>query len=134
MPSSFEAAASSRLNSRAAALISQKGGTPKDVDFTGRWNCYYDLDDFWIIDGVPQRVIKTAVIDRLESGGVIRRLLRALRHAWAFRRATGTSFSTMSIAASSAASMVMDGFTRPDRLIFQPSSGRGFSVAEPGSA
>jgi NAD(P)H-dependent flavin oxidoreductase YrpB (nitropropane dioxygenase family) len=44
------------------------------------------------IDGVPQRVIKTALIEQLENGGVIRRFARALRHAWAFRRETGTSF------------------------------------------
>jgi serine/threonine protein kinase len=43
------------LTSRGAALISQKGGSPEDVDFSGHWNCYHDLDDFWIINGVPQR-------------------------------------------------------------------------------
>jgi NAD(P)H-dependent flavin oxidoreductase YrpB (nitropropane dioxygenase family) len=44
------------------------------------------------IDGVPQRVIKTALIEHIEHGGVVGRLLRALKHAWSFRRATGTSF------------------------------------------
>jgi NAD(P)H-dependent flavin oxidoreductase YrpB (nitropropane dioxygenase family) len=44
------------------------------------------------VDGVPQRVIRTPLIDRLESAGVLGRLLRAFRHAWAFRRVTHTSF------------------------------------------
>src|SRR5262249_20768410 len=43
------------------------------------------------IDGVPQRVIRTPFIDKLERGGFFGRLLRALLHAWAFRRETGTS-------------------------------------------
>jgi NAD(P)H-dependent flavin oxidoreductase YrpB (nitropropane dioxygenase family) len=44
------------------------------------------------IDGVPQRVIRTRFIERLEASGVMGRLWRAMRHAWAFRRATHTSF------------------------------------------
>jgi len=44
------------------------------------------------IDGVPQRVIKTSLVDRLERGGFLGRLVRALRHAWAFRRLTHSSF------------------------------------------
>ncbi len=43
------------------------------------------------IDGVPQRVIRTHFIDRLERGSFVVRLLRALRHAWAFRKTTGTT-------------------------------------------
>jgi len=38
-----------------AALISQKGGSLEDVECSSRWNCYHDLDDFWMIDGIPQR-------------------------------------------------------------------------------
>jgi NAD(P)H-dependent flavin oxidoreductase YrpB (nitropropane dioxygenase family) len=43
------------------------------------------------IDGVPQRVIRTPFVEHLEQGSAIGRFLRALRHAWAFRRATHTS-------------------------------------------
>jgi NAD(P)H-dependent flavin oxidoreductase YrpB (nitropropane dioxygenase family) len=43
------------------------------------------------IDGVPQRVIRTRFIEELEAASVLRRFVRALRHAWAFRRTTGTS-------------------------------------------
>ncbi len=41
------------------------------------------------IDGAPQRVIRTSVIDGLERAGSLRRLWRALGNAFRFRRATG---------------------------------------------
>jgi NAD(P)H-dependent flavin oxidoreductase YrpB (nitropropane dioxygenase family) len=44
------------------------------------------------VDGVPQRVIVTPFIDRLERAGRLRRLVGALKHAWAFRALTGASF------------------------------------------
>jgi NAD(P)H-dependent flavin oxidoreductase YrpB (nitropropane dioxygenase family) len=43
------------------------------------------------VDGVPQRVIRTPFIDRLESASRARALAAALAHAWAFRRETGAS-------------------------------------------
>jgi NAD(P)H-dependent flavin oxidoreductase YrpB (nitropropane dioxygenase family) len=43
------------------------------------------------IDGHPQRVIRTAFVDALEKSSRLLALLRAIRHAWAFRRLTGTS-------------------------------------------
>ncbi len=43
------------------------------------------------IDGAPQRVIRTDVIDGLERAGRVRRFWRALRNAFRFRRATGAS-------------------------------------------
>jgi len=43
------------------------------------------------IDGAPQRVIRTDVIDGLERGGRLRRFWRALRNALRFRRITGAS-------------------------------------------
>ncbi|HEY2518242.1 MAG TPA: nitronate monooxygenase [Polyangiaceae bacterium] len=48
------------------------------------------------IDGHPQRVIRTKLVDSLEGSGLVSGLLRALRHAWRFRALTGTSmFSLM---------------------------------------
>jgi NAD(P)H-dependent flavin oxidoreductase YrpB (nitropropane dioxygenase family) len=44
------------------------------------------------VDGVPQRVILTRAIERLERATGIGRMLRALGHAWAFRRLTGASW------------------------------------------
>jgi NAD(P)H-dependent flavin oxidoreductase YrpB (nitropropane dioxygenase family) len=43
------------------------------------------------IDGAPQRVIRTPVIDGLERAGSMRRFWRALRSALAFRKITGAS-------------------------------------------
>src|SRR5213076_2020410 len=43
------------------------------------------------IDGFPQRVIRTGLVDRLEGAGPARALVSALRHAWAFRGLTGSS-------------------------------------------
>ncbi len=43
------------------------------------------------VDGYPQRVVRTAFIDRLERAGPIGRGLAAMRHALAFRALTGTS-------------------------------------------
>lgn len=45
------------------------------------------------IDGVPQRVVRTAVVDRLERAGPVRSLLRALGNAHAFRRDTGATLA-----------------------------------------
>ncbi len=41
------------------------------------------------IDGAPQRVIRTPVIDGLERAGPLRRFFRALGNAFRFRRVTG---------------------------------------------
>lgn len=43
------------------------------------------------IDGAPQRVIRTALVDRLEAGTALRRLPEAARNAWDFRKETGRS-------------------------------------------
>jgi NAD(P)H-dependent flavin oxidoreductase YrpB (nitropropane dioxygenase family) len=43
------------------------------------------------IDGAPQRVIRTDLVDRLERSSPLLRLPRALRSALEFRRLTGTS-------------------------------------------
>ncbi|MFY1650577.1 NAD(P)H-dependent flavin oxidoreductase [Solwaraspora sp. WMMB762] len=44
------------------------------------------------LDGVPQRVLRTDFIDRLERAGPARRLVRSVRSAARFRRLTGTSW------------------------------------------
>ncbi len=43
------------------------------------------------IDGYPQRVIRTPVVDRLEGAGRLTALPRALKHALSFRKLTGAS-------------------------------------------
>jgi NAD(P)H-dependent flavin oxidoreductase YrpB (nitropropane dioxygenase family) len=47
------------------------------------------------IDGYPQRVIRTEVVDELERASVATRLPRALRRAAEFRRLTGTSWRAL---------------------------------------
>jgi NAD(P)H-dependent flavin oxidoreductase YrpB (nitropropane dioxygenase family) len=44
------------------------------------------------LDGVPQRVLRTPFVERLEAGGGITRLLRAARNAAAFRKLSGRSW------------------------------------------
>jgi NAD(P)H-dependent flavin oxidoreductase YrpB (nitropropane dioxygenase family) len=44
------------------------------------------------VDGVPQRLIATDFIARLEHAGRLRRLLAALWHGWRFRKLTRTPF------------------------------------------
>ncbi|MEJ5255844.1 MAG: nitronate monooxygenase [Acidimicrobiales bacterium] len=44
------------------------------------------------VDGYPQRVIRTEVVDELERSTMLTRLPKALRNALAFRKLTGTSF------------------------------------------
>jgi NAD(P)H-dependent flavin oxidoreductase YrpB (nitropropane dioxygenase family) len=47
------------------------------------------------VDGAPQRVIRTAVVDHLEGAGRLAALPRALRNALAFRRQTHTSLGAL---------------------------------------
>lgn len=44
------------------------------------------------IDGYPQRVIRTELVDALEKASVVTRFPRALKSALEFRKLTGTSF------------------------------------------
>ena len=45
-----------------------------------------------VLDGVPQRVLRTELADRLVRGSSLSRLVRSLRHAAAFRKMSGTSW------------------------------------------
>lgn len=49
------------------------------------------------IDGAPQRVIRTGMIDRLEHAGPFRRLFLAIKNAFALRQVTGTGFLALLI-------------------------------------
>ncbi len=49
------------------------------------------------VDGAPQRVIRTDVVDHLEGAGKVVALPRALRNALAFRRQTHTSLRALLI-------------------------------------
>ena len=47
------------------------------------------------VDGYPQRVVRTALIDRLERSGFLGRLLSAVRHALALSDATDATLTGM---------------------------------------
>ena len=47
------------------------------------------------IDGYPQRVVRTEVVDELEKASVLTRFPKALKNALEFRRLTGTSFADL---------------------------------------
>jgi NAD(P)H-dependent flavin oxidoreductase YrpB (nitropropane dioxygenase family) len=45
-----------------------------------------------VLDGVPQRVLRTGLADKLIRGSELSRLGRSVRHAMAFRKASGTTW------------------------------------------
>ena len=45
------------------------------------------------VDGAPQRVVRTDLVDHLESQSWLRALPRAVRSAYQFRRETGATFA-----------------------------------------
>lgn len=47
------------------------------------------------VDGLPHRVLRTPLIDRLEEAGPLGRLVRAARNAERFRRLSGTTWRAM---------------------------------------
>jgi NAD(P)H-dependent flavin oxidoreductase YrpB (nitropropane dioxygenase family) len=47
------------------------------------------------VDGAPQRLIRTELVDRLERAGRWRALGRAVTNAYAFRRETGTTMAAL---------------------------------------
>jgi NAD(P)H-dependent flavin oxidoreductase YrpB (nitropropane dioxygenase family) len=47
------------------------------------------------VDGAPQRVVRTDLVEHLESQGWLRALPRALRSAYAFRKETGATFTSL---------------------------------------
>lgn len=55
-------------------------------------------DDIFVtdrFDGVPQRMIRNPLTERLEKAGSLRMLTNALVSAWRFRKLTGASFGDM---------------------------------------
>jgi NAD(P)H-dependent flavin oxidoreductase YrpB (nitropropane dioxygenase family) len=47
------------------------------------------------IDGYPQRVLRTEVVDEIEKASIVTRFPRALRNALEFRKLTGTSYQAL---------------------------------------
>jgi len=71
-------------------LLTQESRVPEEVKSLYLQASVTDTVVTRSIDGAPQRVIRTPVVDRLESASPVTRLPRALRSALQFRRLTGT--------------------------------------------
>ncbi len=72
-------------------LLTQESTVPDNVKAVYLAKSVTDTVVSRRIDGQPQRVIRTDLVDRLEAGGRIGALPRAARNALAFRKLTGTS-------------------------------------------
>ena len=46
-----------------------------------------------VLDGVPQRMLRTGLAEKLSRGGALSRLSRSIRHAAAFQRMSGTPWT-----------------------------------------
>ncbi|MGW0521922.1 NAD(P)H-dependent flavin oxidoreductase [Crossiella sp. NPDC003009] len=76
-------------------LLTQESPVPEAVK---RQYLAHDINGTVVthkVDGLPHRVLRTDLIDRLEQHGNLRGLLRALGNARRFRRLTGHSWRTL---------------------------------------
>jgi NAD(P)H-dependent flavin oxidoreductase YrpB (nitropropane dioxygenase family) len=71
-------------------LLTAESRVPDDVKARYLAAAVTDTVVTTALDGAPQRVIRTPVVDRLERASALTRLPRALRSALAFRKLTGT--------------------------------------------
>lgn len=74
-------------------LLTADSPVPREVK-----QVYLDSTDTVVtreVDGMPHRVLRTDLVDALESSGRVSRLLRALRNAAAFRTVSGMSWRAM---------------------------------------
>ncbi|MCU1352934.1 MAG: 2-nitropropane dioxygenase [Acidimicrobiales bacterium] len=72
-------------------LLTQESRVPDVVKARYLDASVFDTVVTTALDGAPQRVIRTELVDGLESSSIVTRLPRALRNALAFRKATNTS-------------------------------------------
>ena len=76
-------------------LLTQESRVPDDVKKIYLGTAVTGTVVTTSIDGAPQRVIRTEVIDHLEAAGKLRTLPRAAGNALAFRKETGTSLRNL---------------------------------------
>ncbi len=76
-------------------LLSQESTVPDDVKKIYLGTAVTGTVVTTRVDGAPQRVIRTEVVDHLEGAGRVAALPRALRNALAFRRQTRTSLAAL---------------------------------------
>jgi NAD(P)H-dependent flavin oxidoreductase YrpB (nitropropane dioxygenase family) len=76
-------------------LLTQESTVPAEVKAAYLKAGLLDTVVTTAVDGVPQRVLRTPLIDRLEQAGAPGRLVAALRQALAFQAEAGLSFAAM---------------------------------------
>jgi NAD(P)H-dependent flavin oxidoreductase YrpB (nitropropane dioxygenase family) len=73
-------------------LLTRESPVPEHVKREYLRRTVHDTVVTTVLDGVPQRVLRTELADRLVRGRPVARLARSVRHAAAFRRMSGTSW------------------------------------------
>ncbi len=76
-------------------LLTQESRVPDEIKRLYLQASVFDTVVTTALDGAPQRVIRTAVVDRLERASLLTRLPKALRAALRFRRETGTPLAQL---------------------------------------
>lgn len=71
-------------------LLTRESRVPDDIKGEYTSATVFDTVVTTALDGAPQRVIRTEMIDGLERSSLVTRLPKALRNALAFRKITGT--------------------------------------------
>ena len=73
-------------------LLTRESPVPEHVKREYLRRTVHDTVVTSVLDGVPQRVLRTEFADRLVNDGRLSRLARSVRHAAEFRRMSGTSW------------------------------------------
>jgi NAD(P)H-dependent flavin oxidoreductase YrpB (nitropropane dioxygenase family) len=73
-------------------LLTKESPVPEHVKREYLRRTVHDTVVTTVLDGVPQRVLRTDLADRLIRGRPVSRLARSVRHAAEFRRMSGTSW------------------------------------------
>jgi NAD(P)H-dependent flavin oxidoreductase YrpB (nitropropane dioxygenase family) len=76
-------------------LLTRESHVPDDVKARYLGATVADTVVTSAIDGAPQRVIRTEIVDRLERASMVTRLPRSLAAAWRFRRLTDTTTTAL---------------------------------------
>jgi NAD(P)H-dependent flavin oxidoreductase YrpB (nitropropane dioxygenase family) len=73
-------------------LLTRESPVPEHVKLEYLRRTVNDTVVTTVLDGVPQRVLRTELADRLARGSSLSRLARSVRHAAGFRKMSGTSW------------------------------------------
>lgn len=76
-------------------LLTRESGVPDQIKARYLAASVTDTVVTTAVDGVPQRVVRTELVDRLERSGWLGRLARAAGHALGLRNVTGSSLGAL---------------------------------------